>query len=115
MSNKRIQKKFPETLSITGTNPFYTEPQSVADIEGYSSQIVYTGTTGFSAIVTVQASNNDSDYDDVSNETMAITGTAGSVLIDVFDHNYGSTRLEIVASAGSGNLNIVTILRSREI
>lgn len=114
MSNKRVQKKIPSVLSITGTSPFYTDAQIVADVEGYSSQIIYTGTTGFSGVVTVQASNNDIDYDDVSTETMAITGSSGSVLIDVFDHNYNSTRLKVVGAAGSGNLNIISIYRSRE-
>ena len=114
MAHKRVQEKLSETLSITGTSPFFTEETQVMTIEGYSAQITHVGSTGFSSLVNVQASNDQVYWATVGSESAAVTGTSGTSIIDVFDHNYGYTRLEITASAGSGNLNIITLFRTRE-
>jgi len=116
MSHKRIQIRDVQSLSITGTSNFYSSTLNIAEVEGYSCQINHTGAANFSAVVVVQANNSESNttsWVNVASETVSITGVTGSSIIDVFDHNYGFTRLQIQASAGSGQADIITLLRSR--
>jgi hypothetical protein len=114
MSFKRITKKVIENYSVTGLAPFYSKTLEISDIEGYSHQINHENGLNFNCDITVQGSNDSVKWSDITTESVAVTGVSGTSIIDVFDHNYGFSRLKIDGMSGTGNLEIITLLRSRQ-
>ena len=67
---------------------------------GYSAQVVWTSTTA-SAVVKLQRSNDNVNWEDVSGATQTIASNSGNVIFNEVDVFYGYFRPVLTYTSGS--------------
>lgn len=85
---------------------------NIANIDNYAIQVIVSAVNSPSGItVTLQASNDDTNWIDVDNTETTISAT-GSVMYDVADPGYKYVRLDFART--SGDITASAILTGRE-
>lgn len=99
-----IDHKLIDTTNVTTeTNSSAIELHTVV---GYSVQVIYTGSGGMSADITVQASNDGNNWSNAAAAT-SISGSSGNILINASDSFYKYTRVNVANV--SGTLSTLTV------
>jgi predicted secreted protein len=111
MSASRIRQDVKSTiLSQAISGDVDSSASDLRDMEGYAIQFTWSGGSGFSGNLELQASVDGTNYSPVTDSQQAITGATGTHVWNVHDHHY--SYVKVVLSGVSGTASSAQIVFS---
>lgn len=82
-----------------------TNSPTTQAIFSYSIQAIWSSGSSLAGVLKIQASNDDTNYVDITGTEQGVTGASGTIMWNISGHSYKSIRLAWDNSAGTGTLN----------
>jgi len=112
-----FESKPTEILLASDVNNMGTSVQSLAgnctNVLGYCIQAIWTNGSNPIGSMSVQASNDGTNWSDIPNSTLPVSGNNGNNIFNIGKHAYYNfARLSYVRTSGDGNLVITFVSKS---
>lgn len=83
---------------------------NITNVPGYSIQAVWTNGSSPVGVMSLQASNDDSNWSDIPNSSLPVSGNSDNNIFNVSKHSYYNfVRLKYVRTSGNGLLVITLV------
>lgn len=100
---------------IIGSTKYTSSSFDVQQVEGMAIHILWDDIGSIAGTLTVETSNDNSNFTPIPESSQSISGSDGSHLYDIGDFHFRYLRFAISLSSGSSTFNVYINSRSRRI
>lgn len=106
MAEKNVLKPVRIRNAVATSATFNSSAYDVSNISVFTAQYIWSGGSTPNGVVIIEGSLNGTSWNTISSGTFSVTGSAGSVLVNVVDSGVRYARVTYTHTSGSHNSSI---------